>query len=417
MEYGLIGEKLSHSFSKTVHGYLASYDYELKEIKKENLESFMIAKEFEAINVTIPYKEMVIPYLFSVDENAKKIGAVNTIVKKDGNLYGYNTDFLGLKALINKAGIEILNKKVLILGSGGTSKTAYFVAQSMGAKEILVVSRKGKENKISYEEALKKHNDAQVIINTTPVGMYPNIGVSPIKLECFKNLSGVIDAVYNPLKSELIIRAQELGINCLGGLYMLIAQAVFAAEKFLDTDISLEEIDKIYNSIILNKRNLVLIGMPSCGKSTLGKKLAESLSKDFVDSDLEIEKLTGMTCSEIISKYGEPHFRELESMVIAELSKRQSLVIATGGGAVLNSRNVDLLKENGFLVFVDRDVDKLIATDDRPLSKNREALKKLYKERKSIYISAADLRVLANGSIEENFNAIKEGFINENTCN
>lgn len=417
MQYGLIGEKLGHSFSKTVHNLLADYDYELKEIAKEDLENFMKAKDFRAINVTIPYKESVIPFLDSIDDKAQKIGAVNTVVNKDGKLYGFNTDFLGLKLLIEKTGIEIHNKKVLILGSGGTSKTAFAVSKSMGAKEILTVSRNGGEGLITYKEAIKNHNDADVIINTTPVGMYKKIGVSPIDISCFNNLCGVIDAVYNPLNSAIVTDAKEKGIKASGGLYMLIAQAIFAAEKFLGREIPKTETDRIYSEILNDKKNIVLIGMPSSGKSTVGKMLAKELNKEFIDSDIEIEKLTNMDIPQIFSEYGEKHFREIESMVIANLALKQSCVIATGGGAVLNIRNVDLLKENGFVVFLDRSIENLITTSDRPLSRTKEALQKRYDERYDIYCRSADFIIDANGTVEENVNKIKEGFLNENSCN
>lgn len=417
MQYGLIGEKLGHSFSKTVHNLLADYDYELKEIARENLKGFMKAKDFRAINVTIPYKEAVIPFLDSIDDKALKIGAVNTVVNRDGKLYGYNTDFFGLRLLIEKTGIEIYNKKVLILGSGGTSKTALAVAESMGAKEILKVSRNGGEGLITYEEAIEIHNNADVIINTTPVGMYDKIGVSPIDINCFNNLCGVIDAVYNPLSSALVIEAKEKGIKASGGLYMLVAQAVFAAERFLNCEIPKTETDRIYSEILNDKRNIVLIGMPSSGKSTVGKMLASRLGKEFVDSDTEIERLTNMDIPQIFEKYGEKHFREIEAVVIANLALKQSCIIATGGGAVLNRRNVELLKENGFVVFLDRSIENLITTSDRPLSSTKEALQKRYDERYDIYFKSADLKIDANGTVEENVNKIKEGFLNENSCN
>ena len=417
MEYGLIGEKLGHSFSKTVHNLIGGYNYELKEIAKEELESFIKAKTFKGINVTIPYKEAVIPYLDSIDESAKKIGAVNTVVNKDGKLLGYNTDFYGLKALIEKAKIEIKDKKVLILGSGGTSKTAFAVANEMGAKEILIVSRNSADGLITYEQAYKNHSDAEVIINTTPVGMYSKIGIKPIEIDSFGNLCGVIDVVYNPLNSALVTEAKLKGIKATGGLYMLISQAVFAAEKFLDIVILKTQTDRIYTEILNDKRNIVLIGMPSSGKSTVGKELAKKMGKDFFDSDNEIEKIINMDIPQFFKEYGEKQFREIESMVIANLSLKQSSVIATGGGAVLNSRNIDLLKEKGFVVFLDRSIENLIATDDRPLASSKEMLQKRYDERYEIYCESADFKIDANGTVEQNVNKVKEGFLNENSCN
>ena len=417
MKYGLIGEKLGHSFSKIIHSELTDYDYELKEVAKDELDSFMRKADFKAINVTIPYKQDVIPYLSEIDETAKAIGAVNTIVNKNGKLYGYNTDFLGLKSLIENAKITIENKKVLILGSGGTSKTAFAVAKNMGAKEVYRVSRRGGNGLITYAEAENSHNDAEVIINTTPCGMYPNIGEAAIGIDKFAKLEGVVDAIYNPLNSFLVTSAKEKGISATGGLYMLVAQAVFAAEKFTDSIIDKSEIDRIYNKIFNQKRNLVLIGMPSCGKTTIGKAIAEQLGKEFIDSDDEIVKKQGMPIPEIFGKFGEKYFRNIETEVIAELSLKQSSVIATGGGAVLNKRNVDLLKENGLVIFLDRPLEKLITTDDRPLSSNRELLTKRYNERYDIYCSLADIIVNSDCDLEENIGRVKEVFLNENSCN
>lgn len=417
MEYGLIGEKLEHSFSKTVHNLIGGYNYELKEISKEELESFIKEKDFKGINVTIPYKEKVIPYLDFIDDAAKKIGVVNTVVNKNGKLLGYNTDFYGLKALIEKTKIEIKAKKVLILGSGGTSKTAFAVAKDMGAKEILIVSRNSGDGLITYEEACKNHSDAEIIINTTPVGMYSKIGIKPIELKFFNNLCGVVDVIYNPLKSALVTEAKQRNIKATGGLYMLISQAVFAAEKFSDKELPETETDRIYRQILNDKRNIVLIGMPSSGKSTVGIELAKKIGKEFFDSDTEIEKITNMKIPDIFKTFGEKHFREIEAMVIANLSLKQSSVIATGGGVILNKRNMELLKENGFVVFLDRSIENLTPTDDRPLSSSMEMLHKRYNERYENYCLSANLKINANGTVEQNANKIKEGFLNENSCN
>ena len=417
MEYGCIGEKLSHSFSKIIHNKLYSYPYELKELNKDELDSFFNAKDFKAVNVTIPYKQAVIPYLDFISENAKNIGAVNTVVNKNGKLYGYNTDFSGLKALILKNGIELKGKKVLILGSGGTSKTAFAVAKDMKAKEILVVSRNAADGAISYSKAETEHKNAQIIINTTPVGMYPKIGVAPIDIDKFKNLSGVVDAVYNPLCSDLIVKAKLKKIPAAGGLYMLVAQAVFAAEKFLETEINSNEIERIYNEISADKSNIVLIGMPGCGKTTVGKALANDLGKQLIDTDEEIVKKAGKPIPEIFANSGEVAFRKIESEVIEEISAKQGAVISTGGGAVLNERNCELLKENGSLYFLDRDVELLAVSGDRPLSPNREKLEKIYNKRYDIYRQRADFIIKANGTVKENIDALKEVVFNENTCN
>jgi len=417
MEYGCIGEKLSHSFSKIIHNKLCDYDYEIKEVPRDELKQFMQTADFKAINVTIPYKQDVIPFMDEISDIAKKIGAVNTIVKKDGKLYGFNTDFSGMTDLILKNNISLKNKKVLILGSGGTSKTALAVAESMGAGEIHRVSRTAKEGLITYADAEKHHSDAEIIINTTPCGMYPRMGESAVDISKFPSLSGVVDAVYNPLRSQLVVDAMERGIPATGGLYMLVAQAVYAVEKFLSVTIPKSETDRVYNEIMTAKKNLVLIGMPGCGKTTLGKILANELNKKFLDIDEEIVRQTGFTIPEIFAAKGEEGFRQIESEVIARISVEQGLVIATGGGAVLRKRNVELLRQNGMIVFIDRSLEKLVTTNDRPLSSNRELLEKRYNERYEIYCRAANFKIDADYGIQENIKAIKEVFLNENTCN
>lgn len=416
MEYGCIGEKLGHSFSQIIHNELCDYKYELREIPKNELDDFMKKADFKAINVTIPYKQDVIPYLHYVSDTAKKIGAVNIVVNKNGKLYGYNTDFSGMTALIKKNNIDLNGKKVLILGSGGTSKTAFCVAESLGAKEIFRVSRNGSDSTITYNSAETLHNDTQIIINTTPCGMYPNIGTTAIDINKFNCLEAVVDAVYNPLSSALVVKAREKGIKAVGGLYMLVAQAFFAAEKFTDKKLCESEIDRVYNMLLSSKKNIVLIGMPGCGKSTVGSRIAKQLGKTFVDTDVEIVKLAGIEIPEIFEKFGEEHFRRIEADVIKNISTLQNCVIATGGGAVLNRENVLFLKGNGTVIFIDRPIDKIFTTSDRPLSSNRELLKKRFDERYDIYKSSADYCIKSLGSIKESVNAVKEIYDNEVTC-
>ncbi len=413
MEYGLIGEKLGHSFSKIIHNKLADYEYTLCEIAPENLSEFMTKADFKAINVTIPYKQAVIPFLYEIDGVARKIGAVNTVVNKNGKLYGYNTDFLGMTALIKRQNISLNGKKVLILGSGGTSKTAFAVAESMNAKTILKVSRNMGDGVITYDEVYKSHTDAEIIINTTPCGMYPNCDSVAVDISSFSRLEGVVDAVYNPLNSLLVTRAKELNINATGGLYMLISQAAYAVERFLDNKIDESTVEGIYKKLLNEKKNLVLIGMPSCGKTTIGKALSQRLIKEFVDTDDEIIKKINMPISDFFAKYGENEFRKIESEVILEVSKKQNTIIATGGGAVLNRKNTELLKGNGTVAFIDRPLDLLVTTDDRPLSSNKELLKKRYDERYDIYLNSADIRIDAKYDLETNIKAVEEGFLNE----
>ena len=411
MEYGCIGEKLTHSFSKEIHNLLFDYGYEIKEIKRDKLGEFMRAKNFKAINVTIPYKQDVIPYLDWVSETAAQIGAVNTIVNRNGKLYGYNTDFAGLTALIKLNAITVEDKKVLILGSGGTSKTAVEVARFLGALSVIRVSRTAKEDCITYEDAIKNHFDARVIINTTPCGMYPNIVGEPIDIDNFKNLEALVDAIYNPLCSNLVVKAKKKGLKATGGLYMLVHQAAVAAELFIDGKISNDKIYNVYKSIEQSKRNIVLVGMPSSGKSTVGKMLAEELNMSFVDVDAEIENLTDKTIPEIFAVNGEEGFRAIETQVIEQISAKQNCVIATGGGAVLREKNITLLKGNGTLYFIDRPLDLLITTDDRPLSSNRNDLEKRYNERYEIYCNVSDKRIVNDGSLDVIVNSIKEDFI------
>lgn len=415
MNYGLIAEKVGHSFSAEIHKKLFGYDYELKAIAKDDLDSFMKNKAFKAINVTIPYKQAVIPYLDYVNPTALEIGAVNTVVNENGRLCGYNTDVLGLTALIQREGIQIEGKKVLILGSGGTSKTALYVAKSLSCGEAYRVSRTEKDGCITYEEAYNNHNDSGVIINTTPVGMYPETDVTPINISKFKTLSAVVDVIYNPLRTRLVCDALGSGIKAIGGLYMLVAQAAFAAEKFVGKLVTTERIDEIYREMLFAKQNTVLIGMPCCGKSSTGKLVAELCGMQFVDTDDEITDKTSKHPSELIESLGEQAFRDIESDVILELSKLQGRVIATGGGAVLRKSNVDNLRRNGRIYFIDRPLDMIGVTDDRPLSSTREQLEKRYNERYPIYLASADCVIKAVDGKELNAQAIMEEMKNENS--
>ena len=414
MEYGLIGEHLSHSFSKEIHGKLFDYPYELCELSPAELSGFFKKREFSAINVTIPYKQAVIPLLDEVDPAAEKIGAVNTVINREGRLIGYNTDYMGLRALIEKSGVSLSRKKVLILGSGGTSRTAAVVCESLFAGEIYRVSRTAGENTISYDEAYEKHSDAEIIINTTPCGMFPQNGTAAVDISRFPALLGVFDAVYNPLRSALVLAAKKRGIVAEGGLYMLVAQAVFAAEFFTGKDLPAGTIDRVYREILGEKQNLVLIGMPGSGKTTLGKMVAKELGFSFVDTDVVITEKTGKTPAEIINEEGEQAFRDIEEKVIAEVAASQSRVIATGGGAVLREQNRDALKANGRVIFLDRKLEHLEVTADRPLSSDREKLQARYRERYPIYTAAADARIECEYSKDRNVLKIKEAFFNEN---
>ncbi len=392
MKYGLIGERLGHSFSADVHSKMGK-DYRLTELSAAEFDDFFAKKDFDGINVTIPYKQRVISHLDFVDKRAEMIGAVNTVVNKNGALYGYNTDFDGLLNLISKYFTDLSGKKALILGDGGTSKTAFSVLKSLNAKEIYVVSRHPKENQISYLDAVNLHKDANILVNTTPVGMYPSVNGQAICLDNFNALQLVVDAVYNPLRSDLVLSAEKMGVAAEGGLYMLIAQAVAAAEYFDNKKYERKVIDNIFTQILNEKQNIVLTGMPGSGKSTIGKLLAEQLGRDFVDTDTLFIKKMGCEIADFFSKYGEKEFRKVESEIVAEISLKNGLVIATGGGVVLNNDNVRYLKHNGIIFYLNRSIDDLVPTDDRPLARSREDIIMVYNQRKDIYNSTFDFSV------------------------
>lgn len=406
MKYGLIGEHLKHSYSCEIHAQIADYEYELHELPPSGLGEFLKKREFNAINVTIPYKQDVIPYLDEISDTAKRIGAVNTIVNRNGRLYGDNTDFAGMLALAKHIGVDMKGRKVLNLGTGGASKTGHALAEYMGAQSVYYVSRSGKDGSISYEQAVTEHSDAQIIINATPVGMFPKQDGRPIDISAFPKLEGVIDAIYNPLRTNLILDAQERGIPAEGGLYMLSAQAVHASAVFRDIPLDESLVDKAFKSVKNDKQSIVLIGMPSSGKTTVGRILAEKCGKQLADTDEYIVRKIGMPISDFFAKHGEAEFRKIEKETVAELSATGGRIIATGGGAVLDAENVRALKQNGVLVFLDRRPENLIATDDRPLASRRSALEKLYAERYDIYCAAAELHIDANTTPEAEADAI-----------
>lgn len=401
MKYGLIGEHLTHSYSCQIHAQIADYEYELHELRPDELETFLKKREFCGINVTIPYKQTVMPYLDEITETARNIGAVNTIVNRGGRLIGDNTDFPGMLALAKHIGVDMKDKKVLILGTGGASKTAYALARFMGCESVFYVSRTGRDGSLTYEQAVSEHGDAQVIINATPAGMYPKQDGCPIDISAFDQLCGVLDAIYNPLRTNLVLDAQERGIPAEGGLYMLSAQAVHAAAVFRNVPVDEALVDKAFESVLNAKRNIVLIGMPSSGKTTVGRLLSEMTGRELCDTDEYIVKKIGMPISEFFAKHGEAEFRKIEKETVAELAATGGKIIATGGGAVLDGDNVRALKRNGTIVFLDRAPENLIATDDRPLASKRSALEKLYAERYEIYSSVAEVTINANKTPEE----------------
>ena len=380
--YGLIGGKLGHSYSKIIHEKIADYTYELLPLPTEaEARTFMDRRAFAAINVTIPYKQFVIPYCDVVDPKAQAIGAVNTIVNRDGKLYGYNTDYAGFAYLAGAHGVDFAGKTVLILGTGGTHSTVTAVCRDGGAKEILTASRTGKGDALLYSEAMHRP-DVQIIVNTTPCGMFPNVGQCLIDPKAFPALEAVLDVVYNPFRTELLLRAEDCGVTAAGGFEMLVAQAVFAAEHFTGRQLA----------------NVSIIGMPGCGKSTVGAALAKRLDKKFVDLDAEIERRTGHNIPDIFAQEGEAAFRRYETDVLAEVAKGNSQVIACGGGVIKDPANTRALRQNGPVLWVRRPLEALV-TGGRPLSKGGAALKQLETERTPLYEAASTVVLENNGSL------------------
>ncbi len=414
IEFGLIGNPLGHSFSPEIHQALADYDYQLFPMDEEKLEQLLTEKTFKGLNVTIPYKEKVIDYLDEIDPYAEKIGAVNTIVNENGHLKGYNTDILGMRDLLASNQIDIYQQKVLILGTGGTSKTAKVLCEELEAKEIILVSRQASVEFCSYEQVSQLHHDADIILNTTPCGLAPSgIGQSPISLAHFPQLRAVVDVLYNPLRTQFIIEAEKRGLKTCNGLYMLIMQALYAAELFTGTKIDVSKADYILRQMTEQKQNIVLIGMPSSGKTTIGEILSETLNRPFLDIDALIEEKEQASPAQIISQKGEPYFRKIEAQIIQEICPLSNQVIATGGGSILNEQNVDLLKANGLLFFIDRPLENLTPTSSRPLSSTQDALDKKYKERYPIYQKTADYKIEAKDSPENIANAIIKQFFHQ----
>lgn len=407
MQYGLIGEHLGHSYSVPIHRLISGEDYELREIAPADLGTFMTRKEFRAINVTIPYKQDVIPYLDEISDTAREIGAVNTIVNRDGRLYGTNTDAAGLQALIARVCPDIRGRKTLVLGTGGTSKTAVYTAKAMGAEPVIRVSRSAREDAVTYEEALQDHRDAEILINTTPCGMFPEAEDMPVDIAGFPALRGVVDVIYNPLRTKLVLAALRRGIPAEGGLYMLTAQAVRAAEEFRGIRYEEELTEKIYRRMARDKENIVLTGMPGSGKSAVSSILGARTGRDVIDTDRMIVEKAGMEITEIFRRYGEKHFRDLESEVIRKAAARAGVIISTGGGAILREENVDALRRNGRLVWLDRKPDDLVPTDDRPLADSREKMTALYAAREPIYRATADERIAVTGSAADTASEIE----------
>lgn len=398
---GLLGKTLGHSYSPLIHSYLGQYEYRLFEKQPHELEDFLKRGEFEGLNVTMPYKKDVIPYLDALSPIAARLGAVNTIVRREGKLIGHNTDYAGFLSMVHRSGLDPAAKKVLILGSGGASATAVAVMEDLGA-DVIVISRGGENN---YNNLYTMHTDAAIIVNTTPVGMYPNTDFSPISISAFPALEGVLDVIYNPTNTMLLQLAQESGVYGMSGLWMLVAQAREASEWFQNATISEERLAEIYRTVKAQMENIVLIGMPGCGKTTVGKVLADKLGRQFFDADAEIAKKANMSIPEIFAKEGEEGFRSREIKVLSELGKQSGLVIATGGGCVTFSINHSFLHQNGRIFWLKRDISQL-PTDGRPLSQKGN-LEEMYRIRKPLYEKFADV-IIENETVEKTVQQIME---------
>lgn len=400
---GLIGEKLGHSFSPAIHGKLADYEYKLYELSPEQVGPFLEKKEYDGLNVTIPYKKTVIPYCDELTEAARSIGSVNTIVKRsDGTLLGHNTDYDGFMWLLKNAGADVKGKKAVVLGTGGASVTVQAALRDMGASPVVVISRSGEDN---YEN-LDRHADAKILVNATPVGMYPKTGVSPVDLGLFPALEGVFDVVYNPAKTQLLLEAEKRGIPCANGLGMLVAQAKSACERFTGQAIDDEKVYTIKAEMERNTRNIMLIGMPGSGKSTIGAALAEKLGRKLIDVDERIVEMAGCSIPEIFAKEGEEGFRRIEHQALRQVSQESGLVIATGGGVVTRRENFDPMRQNSLIVWLLRDL-ALLPKDGRPLSQTN-SLTEMFKVREPMYRAAADCIADNNGSVEDTVKQILE---------
>lgn len=395
LKCGLLGKSLKHSFSPEIHAGLASYEYLLYERQETELKAFLKSGDFRGLNVTIPYKKTVVPYLDDLSKTAKRIGSVNTVIKaKDGSLYGDNTDYYGFIDLLNYEGISVKGKKVLVLGNGGAAAAVTAAIEDLGGC-FVVISRRGENN---YKN-ISAHFDADVIVNTTPVGMFPNNGEQPLTLTSFTKLQSVVDIIYNPLRTALLLEGERLHLKTANGLYMLVSQARRAAELFTDSKIDDKKTEEVYKALNAKMQNIVLIGMPGCGKSSIAKELCSITKKQVIDTDTVIEERIKMPISEYFAKYGESEFRKVEAGVISDVSKQSGVIISTGGGCVTVPQNYNALHQNGVIVWIKRDIESL-SREGRPLSLGAD-LDNMYKVRKPLYKEFADVCIYNNLTVTE----------------
>lgn len=402
MQCGLLGRTLGHSYSPMIHSLLADYRYDLFPTEPEALDAFVRSGEWNGLNVTIPYKKTVVPYCAELSDTAAKLGSVNTLVRRaDGSLFGANTDYDGFRYLVRKSGIPVSGRKALVLGSGGASVTVCAVLHDLGAASVTVISRTGRDN---YDN-LDRHADAQLIVNTTPLGMYPNTGAAAVDLRRFPRCEGVFDIIYNPARTELLMQAEALGIACAGGLAMLVAQARRSAELFTGAAIADEALLAVEHAVHARLENIVLIGMPGSGKSTVAAALGEALGREVVECDACIEARAGCTIPELFARGGEDAFRRLETETLRELGKRSGIILSTGGGCVTRPENYPLLHQNGTIFWLLRDLSRL-PSKGRPLSE-RESAASMFARREPLYARFADVTVGNDRTVPETVEEIR----------
>ena len=393
MEYGLIGEGLSHSFPEMIYQKTGLVSYEVQGLSPEQADAFIRTRDFRGINVTGPCRRTVLPLLDEISGQARRLGAVDTIVNKEGKLTGYNTEYFGLKSLILKTGLDLKDRKVLILGTGETGRTAHAVVTDLDCAQIYKACRSGKEGAVTCEEIYEKCADAEIVINTTASGMYPRLDDCPLDLDRLPSVRGVIDVICNPLRTALVLEAQKRGIPAAGGLYMLTARVVRSAELFTDSGIALGSIDRIYNEVLNSRRNIVLTGMSLAGKTTVGTLLSKTLGRELADTDDMIVETEQRPITDIFAVDGEGYFRDVETEMTRRLSPKTGMIIATGGGVILRQQNIDALKKNGVIIFLDRPLEQILPADDRPLANTRDKVVALHKKRYPTYCSTCDYRV------------------------